>query len=182
MPVDAAGLRELYDHHAWALDRALARAAEVSPEQAVARPWRGVPSLRDALAHVVTAERAWLRRWQDGGLPAWAARHPDPWTVTEVAERWSVVQAETRAFIAGLGEAELVRLLRMPRAFPSPFRPVGGEPQTLAAGVMHVLLHAAQHRAEAAALLSEYGHSPGGLDYIDFLETREAVFSGPPLR
>ena len=56
--MDANGLRELYDHHASALDRVLAYALEVSPEQAVAKPWQGVPSLRDVLAHIVTAERA----------------------------------------------------------------------------------------------------------------------------
>ena len=173
--MDANGLRELYDHHASALDRVLAYALEVSPEQAVAKPWQGVPSLRDALAHIITAERVWLMRWQDGEPPAWAKRHPDPWTVAEIVERWTVVQGETRAFLASLGEVELTRFLRMPRAFPDPFEPVGRGRQTLAAGVMHVLLHAAQHRAEAAALLSEYGHSPGELDYIDFLESREAL-------
>ena len=42
---------------------------------------------------------------------------------------------------------------------------------------MHVLLHSAQHRAEAAVLLSDFGRSPGELDYIDFLEHREALLS-----
>ncbi len=164
--MNATGLRELYDHHAWATGKALACAAEVPPEQAAAKPWQGVPSLLDALAHIVTAERYWLLNWQ--GREWFALARPA--SVAEVAERWVLLQADARAFLAGLCDADLVRLLRLSE-------PIGGGRDTLAAGVTHVLLHAAQHRAEAAALLSEYGHSPGGLDYIDFLGTREAVLS-----
>ena len=44
--MDAVSLRDLYDHHAWSMDRLFARAAEVPQEQA-ARPPRseGLPYL-----------------------------------------------------------------------------------------------------------------------------------------
>ena len=165
--MDAIGLRELYDHHAWAMGKVLARASAVTPEQAAAKPWEGVPSLQDALAHIVSAEGYWLSNWRS--RERYVRFRPE--SVAAVARAWAALQAETRAFLAGLTDADLTRLLRLSE-------PIGGGRDTLAAGVTHVLLHAAQHRAEAAALLSEYGHSPGELDYIDFLGSREAVLSG----
>ena len=117
--MDANGLRELYDHYAWSMDRLLPLALEVPQEQA-AKPWGAAGGLTAILDHIITAERVWLMRWQDGEPPAWAKRHPDPWTVAEIVERWTVVQGETRAFLASLGEVELTRFLRMPRAFPTP--------------------------------------------------------------
>lgn len=34
--------------------------------------------------------------------------------------------------------------------------------------LMHVLHHSAQHRAEAAAMLTHFNLSPGNIDYIGF--------------
>ena len=33
----------------------------------------------------------------------------------------------------------------------------------------HVTFHGMQHRAEIAAILTEFGHSPGNIDYIVYL-------------
>ena len=159
--MDAASLRKLYDHHAWALDRLLARALNVTAEEA-AKQWGTTGSLVDIFDHIVTAESLWLGRWLGRRRARWAGAG----SVVEVQERWRALQAETRAFLAGLEAAHLDR--GIPRRDPSRSWP-------LAAGIMHVLLHGAQHRAEAAELLSQAGYSPGELDYLDFLGEHEAL-------
>ena len=142
----------------------LVHASEVSQEQAEAMPWKGVASLEDTLTHIITAERYWLANWRGVERP-----HFDwPESIAEVATHWMSLQAETREFLASLEDDNLDRMLTLRQ-------PIGGGRETLAAGIMHVLLHAAQHRAEAALLLSDFGRSPGELDYIDFLEHREAL-------
>ena len=162
--MDPASLRQLYDHHAWALDRLLVRALAASPEEA-SRSSGTAPSLLDTLDHMVSAERRWLGRWQLKPRPPWSEAE----TIVQVAARWAVLQAETRVFLSGLTDTEVADV--MPAYEPE---------KTLASGVTHVLLHGAQHRAEAAALLTELGHSPGQLDYMEFLEERDAALSAHP--
>ena len=158
--MDAVSLRDLYDHHAWSMDRLLPLALEVPPEQA-AKPWGAAGGLTAILDHILSAERAWLTRFQARSRVARA----DAETVAEVRARWVVLQAEMRAFLADLEPADLARLLSR---YPHP-RDRG----TLGAAIMHVLMHGAQHRAEAAELLTQLGHSPGQLDYMEFLDIRE---------
>lgn len=159
--MDAAGLRELYDHHTWAMERLLARAREVSPDAAaeVTRP--EALSLRDTLAHIVSAERNWLTRFQR--RERYGSFRPD--SVAGVASGWMALQAEFRAFLAGLEDADLGR----PIVRDTHDRDRG----TLGAGITHVIMHGAQHTAEAAELLTRLGHSPGQLDYMEFLDLRE---------
>ena len=159
--MDAAGLRELYDHHAWAMERLLARAREVSPEDAAEAARPGALSLRDTLAHIVSAEGNWLRRFQR--RERYGSFRPD--SVAGVARGWTALQAEFRVFLAGLETADLGRLIvrdTHPR-----------DRGTLGAGITHVIMHGAQHTAEAAELLTRLGHSPGQLDYMEFLDLRE---------
>ena len=159
--MDAAGLRELYDHHAWAMDRLLARALEVPTELAAEASRPDGLSLRDTLAHIVSAEGRWLRRFQR--REEHVRFRPD--SVAGVASGWMALQAEMRAFLAGLESADLGRAIMR--------NTHDRDRGTLGAGITHVILHGAQHTAEAAELLTRLGHSPGQLDYMEFLDIRE---------
>ena len=162
--MDPAGLRQLYDHHAWALDRLLIPAVTVAPEEASTSSGTA-PSLLDTLDHMISAERRWLGRWQLRPRTPW----PAAGNINQVVRRWGMVQAETRAFLSAVGDRDLKAV--MPAYEPQ---------KTLSSGVTHVLLHGAQHRAEAAALLTDLGYSPGQLDYMEFLEERDAALPAHP--
>ena len=160
--MDVDHLSELYDHHAWANGKILTQAALVSTAQAAAKPWGGVASLHDTIAHVVGAERFWAARWRGEERPP----HVELKTIAETEALWEKTAATTRKFLAGLDDAAIAREIG------SPFR--GGATLTVGIALTQVLLHSVQHRSEAAALLTEFGHSPGGLDYLNFLAERDA--------
>ena len=74
-----------------------------------------------------------------------------------------------RGFLATLSPADPAR------AFPQ--YPAPRDRHTLGAAITHVLVHSAQHAAEVAELLTQLGHSPGDLDFMEFLDETRA---GPP--
>ena len=77
-------------------------------------------------------------------------------------ERWAIERRELRLFLDGLTEEALNGIIRY--VIP------GAQRERI---VWHILvdliLHAAQHRSEAAALLTKYGHSPGDIDFIFYV-------------
>ena len=146
------------------MDRLLVRALEVAPKRAAETTRPDGLSLLDTLAHIVSAERNWLARWQR--REGYVRFRPD--NVASVAAGWLPLQAEVRAFLAGLEPTDLHRpLVRDPHP---------NDRGTLGAAILHVLMHGAQHTAEAAELLSRFGNSPGQLDYMEYLDQREIAF------
>lgn len=160
--MNAAMVRELYAWNGDATRQVLAAA-----ERADAADWTAAEadgrSIRDTLVHLVSAQRAWLA-WWDGSLPAAAAMElsldpaafPDPQSLLAA---WNEVDAATQAFLAATGDEDLARVYR------GDFR---GAPFSLELWQMllHVAMHGAQHRSEAAMALTAAGASPGDLDLL----------------
>lgn len=160
-------VRTLYDYGAWADARVLACAERLSPEQFTAPGTAGHGSIRDTLAHALSAHRAWLS-WLDGSLSVQEAmRRPfDPATLPDAAavrERWEEVQRQTQRFLAHLTEDDLAEVRT--ETHPS----AGTVSMPLWQFLIHVVLHGVQHRSEVAAMLTGFGQSPGNLDLLFFL-------------
>ena len=68
-----------------------------------------------------------------------------------------------RAFLVALKDDDLNQVVRYTSTKGKPFE------NTLWHLLLHVVNHGTQHRSEAAILLTEYGASPGDLDFILFL-------------
>ncbi|HEU5194155.1 MAG TPA: DinB family protein, partial [Methylomirabilota bacterium] len=129
-------------------------------------------SLRDTLVHTMGAQWLYLERWHGRSpraMPA-AGDFPD---LAAIRARWAVIDRDTDAFVAGVDDAALARVVE--------YVNMQGErwAYPLWQQMIHQVNHATQHRSEAAMLLTRAGHSPGLLDYLYFVDVEAA---GPPAR
>jgi uncharacterized damage-inducible protein DinB len=153
----------IYEYNYWANKRILGASANVSQEQfdaPAAFPYGG---LRGTLLHILDTEWGWrmLLQYNDLSLPD--LDKADFPTLAAFQERWDKEEQEMRAYLAGLRDEDIDSHKR--------YTTSTGEPRDriLWHGLLHVVNHGTQHRSEAAALLTEYGHSPGDLDFTVFL-------------
>jgi uncharacterized damage-inducible protein DinB len=157
-----ADLKTLYEYDDWATEKILAQTARLTPEQYAAPaniPWG---SIRGTLVHVASAERAWRGRCQEGVSRPPLAEADFP-TFDALITFWRQERAALRAYLATLGDDDLDTMI----AYTS-FK---GQPHQarLSHILTHVANHATQHRSEVAILLTDYGYSPGDLDYIYYV-------------
>lgn len=153
----------IYDYHYWANERILAQIEKVSDADFVKTMSKGYGSLRATLVHLIGAEWLWRSRL-DGSSPAAGLREQDLATFDAIRARWREEGSKLRAFIANLNEAELQRIVQYKNTKGDAFaRPLWQILSQLAN-------HGTQHRAEAAAMLTDLGLSPGNLDQTIFFD------------
>jgi uncharacterized damage-inducible protein DinB len=160
-------IRTMYRYNTWANAQIVDAATRLSPEQFVAGGGASFDSVRDTLVHTLAAQWLWLERWQGRSpraMPA-AGEFAD---LASVRARWDGIERATQAFVAALTEArlaEVVEYLNMEGvrwAYP------------LWQQMLHQVNHGTQHRSEAAVMLTHFGHSPGWLDFLYFIDVEKA--------
>jgi uncharacterized damage-inducible protein DinB len=167
-------IKLLYEYNDWADARFLAACARVNTEQYAAPTTLGRGGLRATMVHLLDNIWQWritLQGFYKEPLADEAAYdatelHEDAFpTLAALQERWVTEQREMRAVIDTLTEETLNGTIRY--VIPDVVRE---------RVVWHILLdaiiHATQHRTEAAAMLTDYGQSPGDFDFTLFLSER----------
>jgi uncharacterized damage-inducible protein DinB len=164
-------IRTFHAYDAWANARVLEAAANLDQAQLVAPDDGGYGSVRDTLVHIAAVQWVFLERWQ-GRSPSsmWdPAAFPD---VAAIRDRWVAVEHETAAFVDSLREDDLDTVVT--------YLNFQGEPWAypLWQQMLHQANHATQHRSEVAAALTRFGHSPGWLDFLIFIDEQAASTTG----
>lgn len=161
-----AVVKNLYDYNGWANERVLECAARLSPEQLAAPGGASFDSVHDTLLHAINAQWLYLERWQGRSPRAWP---PAPSDLAELHTRWTAIERDTQRFVAGLDDARLAEVVA--------YTNMQGEPWAypLWQQMVHQVNHATQHRSEVAVLLTGFGHSPGLLDLLYFIDLRRAA-------
>jgi uncharacterized damage-inducible protein DinB len=144
----------------WANERILTACAHLSADQftRAATPDPGWGSLRGILVHTLDAEYGWRSVLQ--GLDEEVLEAADFADVAALKARWEIERAAWLEYIAGLSEE------RVNQGYGDDLQQGPKVWQT----ILHVVTHGIQHRSEAAAILTGYGHSPGELDFDLFLQ------------
>src|SRR4029453_5787413 len=105
-------IRELYAYHRWANGRLFNLAAglgDAMMTRDMGKHW-SFPTLKGMFAHLYGADAIWLSRWK-GSPPARMQGDADFSTVGELRAKWDLLEAEQRAFVEGLCERDLTRLV-----------------------------------------------------------------------
>ena len=153
----------LYRYNQWANAKILDRTAQVTHEQFVAPASFPHGGLRGTLVHAMSAEWIWRSRWE--GVSPTHVLKPDEFPTFELVRlRWTEDQEKLMAFVERLTDDRLNSMFDYNNTSGKPFQRILWE------AMAHVVNHGTQHRTEAAAILTELGHSPGDLDFIYFLD------------
>ncbi len=164
--MNAADVRTLFDYNYWANARITNAALRVTPAQFTAANTSSYGSLRGTLVHCLVGEVIWLKRLQ-GEQPPIAAPRPDDFpTPQALLETWADVETRMRAYLGTLSDETALGSYEYKNSRGTAFHtPVWGI-------LTHVVNHGTQHRAEAAAMLTDFGCSPGDVDLILYLREK----------
>ncbi len=147
-------IRELYGYHRWANGRLFDVADGLGAEAGsrdMGTHW-SFPTLTRMFGHIYGADWLWLQRFR-GDSPT---KMPGGEFATLAALRpaWDALEAEQRAHLEGLEDADLGRLLS--------YKNTQGVQGQAALGplLQHVVNHATHHRSEIATMITLISGSP----------------------
>jgi uncharacterized damage-inducible protein DinB len=153
-------LERRFDYSYWANARLLSVVSELTPEEFTRNVAGSYGSIRNTLVHMLSAEWGWLDRC-GGGVPRGPALKADDFpTLASIVAAWTQVETHVRAFLAGLTDEDLGRVVE----FTLP--PIGTRAALLGDLMEHAATHGVHHRGQIALLLRVLGHAPGNVDLL----------------
>lgn len=156
-------LRRLFEHNTDANRRITERAGELSPAELDAPGGAGPGSIRQTLFHLFDVEWSWRRAIENGEMPGEIRAPSDFSTPTDLWEFHQTEDRQMHALLENLNDAGLGKALQL-RGWRE------GTPQPRAWEILfHIYHHSAHHRSEIAAMLTSHDHSPGDLDFLDYI-------------
>ena len=155
----------LFAYNDWANKRILAKAEQVSEDQLRMPSGFGWGSLFGGLVHLMDAEYGWRMLLKDGIFieELTPADFPD---LAALKARWQRENRALREYLDSLSDEDVSGIISYE---------VEGKlrQRVLWRCLVHVVNHGTQHRSECAAMLTDFGHSPGDLDLALFLWARD---------
>ena len=152
----------LYKYNQWTNKKILDAVAKVTPEQFLAPASFPHGGLRSTLVHALFAEWIWRNRWE-GTSPTVRLKPDDFPTFEALHARWAEEEKLLMAFVENVTEEKLNSKFS--------YKATDGTPheRILWQAMVHLVNHGTQHKTEAAAMLTDFGQSPGDIDMILYL-------------
>jgi len=152
----------LYKYNQWSSQKILDAASQVTHEQYLAPASFPHGGLRGTLVHALFAQWIWRMRWE-GTSPTQRFKPEDFPTFTSLRARWEEEENKLLAFVDGMTDERLNNKFI--------YKSTDGKQheRILWQAMAHLINHSTQHKTEAAALLTDFGHSPGDIDMIYYL-------------
>ena len=161
--MDRNDLKELYTYNRWANHRTLSAAGKLDGEKFLRNLGNSFSSVRDTLAHILSAEWIWMERWQ-GRSPRAFLNPADFPSVEALRTRWGSVEEDYHQFLHSLAPETLAdQLAYINRA---------GEGYTyiLWQQMVHVVNHSTYHRGQITTMLRQLGAEPVSTDFLAYYD------------
>jgi len=152
----------LYKYNQWSTAKILNAASQVTQEQYLAPAPFPHGGLRGTLVHALFAEWIWRHRWE-GTSPTVRLKPEDFPTFESLRARWAQEEKALMSFVDGLTDERLNGKFGYTSTEGKPYERI------LWQAMAHLVNHGTQHKTEAAAILTDLGHSPGDIDMIYYL-------------
>lgn len=147
----------------------LTTAAELSPQQLTQPSAFSWGDLRGTLIHTLDSEHMWRHLCQYNRLVPHRLTEIETFpTFESIAAYWKNEENEMRAYLNSLQDSDMENIVRYEI-------PEGLRERVLWHCLVHLVNHGTQHRSECAAMLTNFGHSPGGIDLTLFLNQRAGI-------
>jgi uncharacterized damage-inducible protein DinB len=156
-----------YKYNTWANERVLDTATLLTPQQLQEKSSASFESIFDTLVHTMSSQWIWLSRWQ-GTSPQTMLNPQDFAGLSTIRECWDQIEQDTQNFVARLDQAIFMEI-------EVAYANTKGQPFSypLWQLMLHQVNHATQHRSEVAAIMTQFGYSPGWLDLIMYLNLQK---------
>ena len=158
-------MKTLYDYNAWANRRQLEAAGKITTEEFLKPMGSSFASLRDTVAHIYGAELIWLERFQ-GRSPLGLPDVKQFQDVPSLKEKWMDLEARLLAFVGGLTQEDLNRVLEYKTFNFGVYR------NPLWQSMQHVVNHGSYHRGQVTTLLRQLDAQPILTDLMHFYRER----------
>ena len=163
-------IRTLFDYNVWANHRSLEAAAQLTNEQFAKPLGSSFSSVRDTLVHICGAEWGWHERFEGrspSAIPDFSALQ----TVDAVRAQWSAQEAKLLAFVRGLDQVDLDRVME--------YKTInfGVYINPLWQSMQHLVNHGTYHRGQITTLLRQLSAKPILTDLMHFYRERAAATS-----
>lgn len=160
-------MRQLFDYLYWANGRILDAAGTLSDEEFLTITSETIRDLRITLVHQLDVEWSWRLKLQGRLAEDTADLQPQDFPdLQSVRTRWQQDETEMRDWLSILTDEDMATV------------PETGDDRDvfpLWHFLVHVQMHSAQSRADAATILTSQNASPGEYDFLDFLDATQSV-------
>jgi len=155
----------LFDYNYWVNQLLLTKSAELSPEQLTQPTLFSWGSLQGTLVHILDSEYVWrniLTHRRFTGRLTDSETFP---TLDALKTYWAQEEINMRTYLDSLQDSDMDSIVRYDVE-------EGERVRVMWHCLVHVVNHGTQHRSECAAMLTDLGHSPGSIDFSQYMNLR----------
>jgi uncharacterized damage-inducible protein DinB len=161
---------QLFDYNAWANERSLQAAAQLSDEQFVKPLGSSFSSVRDTLVHICSGEWVWMERCR-GHSPSAFPDLSSIQTASALRSHWTPQAERLLALLRGLTQSDLDRIMEY-KTFK-----FGVYQNPVWQALQHLANHGTYHRGQVTTMLRQLGATPVLTDLMHFYRERSSAAS-----